>query len=101
MQIRDSDFLVVGSGLAGLTAALHLSAHGKVLLVSKRTAEEGNSRYAQGGIACVMDPDDSIEEHVADTLQTGGGLSEKEAVRAVVEGGRARITELEDLGIEF
>ncbi len=101
MQTRDSDFLVVGSGLAGLTAALHLSAHGKVLLVSKRTAEEGNSRYAQGGIACVMDPDDSIEEHVADTLQTGGGLSEEEAVRAVVEGGRARIAELEEFGIHF
>jgi len=66
MQTRDTDFLVIGSGLAGLTAALRLSAHGQVLVASKCTADEGNTRYAQGGVACVVDPSDSMEEHIAD-----------------------------------
>lgn len=101
MQTRDSDFLVIGSGLAGLTAALRLSAHGKVLVASKREASECNTRYAQGGIACVVDPADSMAEHIADTLQTGGGLSEEAAVRAIVEGGPERIAELETLGVHF
>ena len=101
MQTRDTDFLVIGSGVAGLTAALRLSAHGKVLVASKREASECNTRYAQGGIACVVDPADSMAEHIADTLQTGGGLSEESAVRAIVEGGPERIAELEELGIHF
>lgn len=101
MQIKDTDFLVIGSGLAGLTAALRLSAHGKVLVAAKRCVEEGNTRYAQGGIACVVDSADSMAEHIADTLQTGGGLSEETAVCAIVEGGPERIAELETLGIHF
>ena len=101
MQTRDTDFLVLGSGLAGLTAALRLSAHGKVLVASKREAAECNTRYAQGGIACVVDPADSMAEHIDDTLKTGGGLSEKAAVRAIVEGGPERIAELESLGVHF
>ena len=101
MQIQDYDFLVIGSGLAGLTAALRLSAHGKVLVASKREAVECNTRYAQGGIACVVDPEDSLAEHIADTLQTGGGLSERAAVRAIVEGGAEQIEELEASGVHF
>ncbi|HNX53344.1 MAG TPA: L-aspartate oxidase, partial [Pontiellaceae bacterium] len=101
MQTRDTDFLVIGSGVAGLTAALRLSAHGQVLVASKREASECNTRYAQGGIACVVDPADSMAEHISDTLQTGGGLSEESAVRAIVEGGPERIAELETLGVHF
>ena len=101
MKIRDTDFLIIGCGLAGLTAALKLSAHGRVLLASKKEAEEGNTRYAQGGISCVIDPADSMAEHVADTLQTGNGLSEEAAVRAIVEDGPARIAELEAAGVQF
>ncbi len=101
MQTRDTDFLIIGSGLAGLTAALRLSAHGRVLIVSKEEAAEGNTRYAQGGVACVMDPSDSMAEHVVDTLQTGGGLSEEAAVKAIVEDGPARIAELEAAGVQF
>jgi L-aspartate oxidase len=101
MQTKDTDFLVIGSGVAGLTAALRLSAHGKVLVASKREASECNTRYAQGGIACVIDPSDTMAEHITDTLQTGGGLSEEAAVRAIVEGGPERIAELEALGIRF
>jgi L-aspartate oxidase len=101
MKTKDTDFLVIGSGLAGLTAALQLSAHGRVLVASKRAADEGNTRYAQGGVACVVDPDDSIEQHVDDTLQTGSGLSEETAVRAIIEGGAERIAALEEAGIQF
>jgi L-aspartate oxidase len=101
MQIQDYDFLILGSGLAGLTAALRLSAHGKVLVASKGAAGEGNTRYAQGGIACVVDPADTPDGHIADTLQTGGGLSEEPAVRAIIEDGPARIADLEALGIHF
>ncbi len=101
MRIEETDFLILGSGLAGLTAALHLSKHGRVLVVSKREAREGNTRYAQGGIASVVDPDDTLEDHVRDTLHTGGGLSEADAVRSVVDGGPGCIAELEALGIRF
>lgn len=101
MQTKETDFLVIGSGLAGLTAALHLSAHGRVLVASKTAAEEGNTRYAQGGIAAVVDPDDSLEEHVTDTLQTGNGLSEKSAVEAIVADGAEQVRELEAAGIHF
>jgi len=97
METKTCDFLVIGSGLAGLSAALHLSAHGRVLLASKRAADDCNTRHAQGGIACVMDPADSIEEHVTDTLSTGCGLSDEAVVREVAEGGPERIRELEEI----
>ena len=95
------DFLVIGSGLAGLTAALELGKHGRVLVASKKNTSEGNSFYAQGGIACVIDPDDTVEAHVADTLSTGCGLSVPDVVEQIVRGGHNRIAELETLGIEF
>jgi len=95
------DFLIIGSGAAGLTAALELSKHGRVLVASKVEASECNSSHAQGGIACVVDPGDTIEAHVADTLGTGYGLSNPEIVEKVVRGGYNRIHELEELGIEF
>ncbi len=101
MQTRDTDFLIIGSGLAGLTAALRLSAHGQVLLVCKGASDEANTRYAQGGISCVMDPTDSMDEHIQDTLQTGGGLSDESAVRAIIEGGPEQIAELEAAGVRF
>ncbi|MBM4152938.1 MAG: L-aspartate oxidase, partial [Kiritimatiellaceae bacterium] len=101
MQIRETNFLIIGSGLAGLTAALRLSQFGSVLVASKKTADEGNTRYAQGGVACVVDPTDSMAEHVTDTLQTGAGLSDEAAVQAIVDGGPERIAELETLGIHF
>jgi L-aspartate oxidase len=78
------DFLVIGSGLAGLTAALELCRHGSVLVASKVEASECNSFYAQGGIACVIDPDDSMASHVKDTLTTGNGLSDPDVVRKIV-----------------
>ncbi len=101
MRTVDCDFLVIGSGLAGLLSAHHLSAHGRVVLATKREAGESNTQYAQGGVACAIDPEDSVESHVADTLSTGGGLCNERAVREILAAGPARIRELEAMGIDF
>ena len=101
MQILDTDYLVIGGGLAGLTAALKLSAGGRVLVVTKMALAESNSGYAQGGIACVMDPKDSFASHVADTLQAGAGLCHPDVVAAIVNAAPARVHELERMGMVF
>ncbi|MCX6998597.1 MAG: L-aspartate oxidase [Kiritimatiellaeota bacterium] len=101
MQIVDADYLVVGGGLAGLTAALQLSARGRVLVVTKMALAESNSGYAQGGIACVMDPEDSFAEHVADTLNAGAGLCHPDVVATIVSMAPERVHALERLGVAF
>ena len=94
--------VVVGSGIAGLTVALHAVEHGcRVTLVTKDVLEHANTRYAQGGIAGVMFADDRTEDHIRDTLTAGAGLSDPEAVRVLVDEGPARIRELIDLGVAF
>lgn len=94
--------VVVGSGIAGLTVALHAAEHGcRVTLVTKDVLEHANTRYAQGGIAGVMFADDRIEDHIRDTLVAGAGLSDPAAVRVLAEEGPARIRELIELGVEF
>ncbi|SFS08389.1 L-aspartate oxidase [Microbacterium sp. cf046] len=94
--------VVVGSGIAGLTVALHAVQHGcRVTLVTKDVLEHANTRYAQGGIAGVMFDDDRAEDHVRDTLTAGAGLSDPEAVRVLVDEGPARIRELIALGVAF
>jgi len=95
------DFLVIGSGMAGLTAAQELSRHGKVLVVSKARLADANSFYAQGGVACVVSSSDSIANHVEDTLRTGCGMSDPAVVRAILKEGPERIEVLEKIGIEF
>ena len=101
MKIIDCDYLVLGSGIAGLMSALHLSRHGRVLVVTKKGRAESNTNYAQGGIACVMDSDDSFEQHVADTLDAGAGLCHEDVVRDIVSNGPTRIAELERFGLRF
>lgn len=94
--------VVVGSGIAGLTVALHAVEHGcRVTLVTKDVLEHANTRYAQGGIAGVMFDDDRKEDHIRDTLTAGAGLSDPEAVRVLVDEGPARIRELIALGVAF
>ncbi|GAA2011859.1 L-aspartate oxidase [Microbacterium ulmi] len=94
--------VVVGSGIAGLTVALHAIEHGcRVTLVTKDVLEHANTRYAQGGIAGVMFDDDRVEDHIRDTLVAGAGLSDEAAVRVLAEEGPARIRELVDLGVAF
>jgi L-aspartate oxidase len=100
-MVRDTDFLVIGSGLAGLNAALRLSAFGRVIVVTKRQLNESNTAYAQGGIAAVVANDDSLESHVADTLAAGAGLCRAEVVRSVVADGRQAIDRLVSLGVHF
>jgi L-aspartate oxidase len=95
------DFLVIGSGLAGLSFALKVAPYGKVCLVSKTTLDETNTRYAQGGIAAVTDKDDSYEKHVKDTLIAGDELCDEEVVRMVVREAPEQIRQLADWGTRF
>ncbi len=95
------DYLIIGSGLAGLTAALEAAKHGKVIVITKARAEDCNTRYAQGGIACVMDDEDSFEAHIADTLTAGAGLCHPDVVRDIVKAGPARIRDLQAYGLHF
>jgi L-aspartate oxidase len=95
------DFLVIGSGIAGLTFALKAAQHGNVALVTKKEIMEANTAYAQGGIAGVLTKHDSFEKHIADTLEAGAGLCDEKAVELVVKEGPRLIQELIDYGVQF
>jgi len=95
------DFLVLGGGVAGLTFALEAAAHGEVLVLTKRHPQEGNTQYAQGGIASVLGADDDFASHVEDTLVAGAGLCHQDAVDVTVREGPDRIRWLLSLGVEF
>ena len=96
-----TDFIVIGSGIAGLSFALKAARHGRVALVTKRARAESSTAWAQGGIACVTSTEDSFELHVRDTLEAGAGLCGEAVVRSIVTDGPARIRELIDLGVHF
>lgn len=100
-MIEHCDFLVIGSGIAGLSFALKVADAGRVAVVTKLSAEEGSTKYAQGGIASVFSEDDDFELHVRDTMIAGAGLCREDVVRMVVEAGPARVRELIDWGVEF
>jgi L-aspartate oxidase len=95
------DFLVLGSGIAGLFFALKVAPRGRVAIVTKKNRAESNTNYAQGGIASVTSKEDSFELHVRDTLEAGAGLCNENVVRTIVEEGPARIAELIELGMKF
>ncbi|MCU0771204.1 MAG: L-aspartate oxidase [Verrucomicrobia bacterium] len=101
MTIKQYDFLVLGSGIAGLFFALKVADRGRVAVVTKKNRAESNTNYAQGGIASVTSQEDSFELHVQDTLRAGAGLCHEAVVRTIVEEGPARIRELIDLGMRF
>jgi L-aspartate oxidase len=96
-----TDVLVVGSGVAGLRAAMEAARMGSVLLVTKSTLADSNSGEAQGGVAAVMSPDDGIEAHVADTLRLGQGLADEQVVQLVISEGPAEVRHLIDWGAQF
>ncbi len=95
------DILVIGSGAAGLSLALNLSTSGRIAVLSKNQLKDGSTWYAQGGIAAVLDDQDSIEAHVKDTLNAGAGLCHPEAVKFTVENSSAAIQWLIDQGVHF
>ena len=95
------DVVIVGSGAAGLTLALSLPAHMKIALLAKDKLSEASTYYAQGGVAAVLDQDDSLEDHIHDTLVAGADLCERQAVTRCVEGAGAAVDFLLQQGVEF
>lgn len=98
---RHYDYIVLGSGIAGLTFALKVASRGSVAILTKKNRAESNTNYAQGGIACVTGADDSFQLHVRDTLEAGAGLCQESVVRETVQEAPERIQELIQLGVEF
>ncbi|GBF99735.1 L-aspartate oxidase [Raphidocelis subcapitata] len=99
--VRQFDFIVIGSGIAGLSYALKVAPYGKVAVITKDAAAEGCTRYAQGGVCAVLDPFDSVEKHVRDTIVAGAHLNDSKAVDVVCREGPARVLELVQLGADF
>ena len=95
------DVLIIGSGAAGLSAALVLAEHCRVLVLAKGALDGGSTAWAQGGIAAVLDAGDTFEEHIRDTMVAGAGLNRRETVEFVVENAPAAIRRLIDLGVPF
>jgi L-aspartate oxidase len=99
--MKEYDFVVLGSGIAGLSFALKAAKHGSVAVITKRKSSDTNTAWAQGGIACVTSDEDSFELHVGDTLEAGAGLCDETVVRTIVTEGPQRISELVELGLHF
>ncbi len=99
--METTDFLVIGSGIAGLSFALKAASLGSVTIVTKKARVDSATNLAQGGIAAVLAGTDSFEAHIADTLACGAGICDEEVVRQVVEAGPERVAELIRLGVQF
>jgi L-aspartate oxidase len=99
--MRDTDFLIVGGGIAGLRAAIALAPAGRAVVLTKADPNESNTGYAQGGIAAAVGDDDSPELHAADTIRAGDGLCDEQAVHVLVEQGPIYVRELVDWGARF
>src|SRR3954454_7223259 len=97
----DTQVLVIGSGVAGLTYALKAARFADVTLITKKEHTESNTNYAQGGIAAVMSAEDAPELHIQDTLTAGAGLCHRDAVEQMVHEGPALVRELNDWGARF
>ena len=98
---HETDFLVIGSGIAGLFYSLKVSKYGSVAIVTKRNIEESATKYAQGGIASVTSAEDSYKLHIDDTIEAGAGICDPDIVRIIVENGPGMIRELLELGANF
>src|SRR5436190_24386914 len=97
----DYDFIVLGSGIAGLTFAIKASEHGRVAIITKKMRDDANTSYAQGGIACVTSSEDSFDLHVRDTLDAGAGLCDEKVVRTIISEAPGCIQELMEMGVKF
>lgn len=100
-MIKKYDFLVIGSGIAGMSFALKVAAKGKVAILCKTNMDEANTHYAQGGIASVTKKTDNFEDHIVDTLIAGDGICNENVVRKVVEGAPEQIKQLLEWGVDF
>ncbi|MEO8700454.1 MAG: FAD-binding protein, partial [Kofleriaceae bacterium] len=98
---HETDYLVIGSGIAGLNFALLAAEHGKVTVVTKKRPSDTNTNWAQGGVAAVLASDDSFERHVEDTLVAGDGLCDRAVVEMCVQDGPAQVQRLLDLGVRL
>lgn len=101
MGKKNFDYIVIGSGLAGLFTAYKASKYGKVAIITKSSVTESNSFYAQGGIACVIDPNDDFSSHINDTLVAGRDLCDKQAVKILIEEGQQIIKDIIAEGMQF
>ena len=99
--LTQHDVLIIGSGAAGLTAALVLAERHKVLVLAKGALDAGSTAWAQGGIAAVLDEGDTFEDHIRDTMIAGAGLNRRETVEFVVEHAPQAIHRLAGLGVPF
>ncbi|MBV8416184.1 MAG: FAD-binding protein, partial [Verrucomicrobia bacterium] len=95
------EFVVLGSGVAGLSLSLKLAAHGSVAIVTKRRPADSNTAWAQGGVACVTSAEDSFDLHISDTLVAGAGLCDQTAVRTIITEGPTAVRELMRIGVHF
>src|SRR5262245_27465456 len=99
--VASFDYIVIGSGIAGLFAALKAKDHGRVLILTKGSIDEANTKYAQGGIAAAVGPDDSADLHLEDTLGVGAGLVDENAARILTSEAADRIADLGRFGVPF
>ncbi|MFH1761397.1 MAG: FAD-binding protein, partial [bacterium] len=99
--MKKYDFLVIGSGIAGLSFALKAAHLGRVAILTKKGKSDSNTNYAQGGIASVIDKTDNFENHIKDTLTAGAGLCKKHSVELTVKNGPRSILELINWGVNF
>lgn len=99
--MKQYDFVVIGSGIAGSSVSLKLARHGHVAIITKRRSADSNTAWAQGGVACVTSAEDSFDLHVEDTLVAGAGLCNEQAVRTIITGGPAAVRELMRIGVHF
>ena len=95
------DFVIVGTGVSGLSFALEASKHGSVAVITKRASENSNTAWAQGGICCVADDEDSFESHIADTVDAGAGLCDHDIVKTIVESAPSAIEKMVNIGVQF
>ncbi len=100
-MVLETDYLVIGSGIAGLNFALLAAEHGRVVVVTKKRPSDTNTNWAQGGVAAVLASDDSFERHVEDTLVAGDGLCDRDVVQMCVESGPAQVERLLQLGVRL
>ena len=95
------DYVVVGTGVSGLSFALEASKYGRVAVITKRASENSNTSWAQGGICCVADDNDSFESHIKDTIDAGAGLCDYDVVKTIVESAPDAIDKMVNIGVQF